>query len=76
MARGAMRCAVAASAIRLMIGANWIVRANSLSIQGTFQDLRESCGCANKATERPLSSRARSVNQDSTAIDIATIFGA
>jgi hypothetical protein len=75
MAGRAVGRSITASVIRFMIRANRIVGANPQAFQGAPEDTRKSGGGCDETTERPLGTRARGVDQDAAAVDIASRSG-
>ena len=66
---------ITAPVVRFMIRANWIVRANPQAFQGAPEDMRKSGSGCYETTERPLGTRARGVDQNAAAVDIAARSG-
>ena len=70
MAGRAMGRAVAASVVRLVIGAHRIIGADGHALERAAQDAGKSRGRSHKAAERALRSRGRRVNQNSASVGI------
>jgi hypothetical protein len=66
---------ITTSVIRFMIRANRIVEANPQALQGAPEDMRKSGSGCDETTECPLGTRARGVDQDAAAVDIAARSG-